>query len=206
MAERNFKRLARRLAILFVLILTQITIASWWKPQPTLGSEIKKTPQDRLRAITYQYKNDKIFKIVEVRNLQKDTWLTDLEIELKNVSGKPIYLMQFLLNLPEIPPPPPATATTILSSYGNKDLMNNDRLADESDIPIKPGETYVYKVPKDKIEYLNRYVNESDIVAVTHVVFSFYLINFGDGTGFFVGQPAKERVKKPSSENSSLFF
>ena len=206
MPERTYSRIARRLAILFVLLSCQFTMQSFWQPQPAFGSEVKRAERPQQRAITYEYLNDKIFKIVAVRNLQKDTWLNDLEIELKNVSGKPIYLMQFLFNLPEIPPPPPATSTTILSSYGNKELMNNDKLAEETDVPIKPGETFVYKVPKDNIEYLRRYVSESDIISVTHVVFSFYLINFGDGTGFFLGQPAPDRVRKPNLEGSSLFF
>jgi len=193
MTKLNRQRRVRVFSIIFVLSLCLITV----RPHTLFA---KQTP---LRAVTYQYQNDKILKVVEVRNLQKDTYLQDLEIEIKNVSGKPIYFMYLWLHLPEIPPPPGATITAVHWEYGNRGLINNERLAEESDIPIKPGEAFVYKVPKDQVKNLYRLLNENDIVSVTHVVLSFDVINFGDGTGFEWGQPAKNRVRKPNLESSS---
>jgi len=181
MTKLNRQRRVRVFSIIFVLSLCLITV----RPHTLFA---KQTP---LRAVTYQYQNDKILKVVEVRNLQKDTYLQDLEIEIKNVSGKPIYLLQFWLNLPEVPPPSPATITGILWEYGNHGLMNNDRLAEESDVPIKPDETFVYKPPKDQVKNLYRLINENDITSAAHLVFSFYLINSGMERGSFLASRLK---------------
>src|SRR5436305_15110434 len=61
----------------------------------------------RERTITQKHFAHMPVAINEVRNLNKgDEWFRDLEIEVKNVSDKPIYFISIIIELPAIPAPP----------------------------------------------------------------------------------------------------
>jgi hypothetical protein len=68
--------------------------------------------------------------------------------------------------------------------------MDVKQLAGPNDIPLKPGETYVFKVPKSRImgfESMNMQMNLPP-EAWNKIEIKFDIISLGDGTGWEAGQ------------------
>ena len=146
--------------------------------------------------------------IKEIRNLQKEgNWLRDLEIEVKNISRQPIYFISLSLGFPAVPasPPEPRPDGSIASrsetgfgiSYGPDRMTDMTELPGPDDVPLKPGETYVLKVPEAYVmgyESMNRTMKIPP-EAWNRIELSVSSINFGDGTGF-VGSSRRLGNKK----------
>ena len=88
--------------LLFVVIGTTsiILIKASYALGPKQSPE--STGQERKLKVT-EYKDLPLE--VKVRNLQSKRWLKDLEIEVKNISGRPIYFIVAYLQFPDDPPP-----------------------------------------------------------------------------------------------------
>lgn len=125
----------------------------------------------------------------EVRNLQKgEDWFRDLEIEVKNISDQPIYFISISIQFPDIPPPDNSedSRTGFSLEYGRLELGGLWRLARPDDVPIKPGETYVFTIPEGYatgFEQMKKswYMPSG---ATNRLILWFSTISFGDGTGF----------------------
>jgi hypothetical protein len=120
-------------------------------------------------------------RVREVKNLQSETWPNDLEIEVENVSSKPIYFINASLIFPD--DPAPNGSSGIILKYGNPENMDIARIAKAEDQHFDPGKKIVlviseiYKkglLAKQKIHPEN----------FEKLEFSFDIISFGDGTGF----------------------
>jgi hypothetical protein len=147
--------------------------------------------------------------VKEVRNLQKEgNFLRDLEIEVKNVSRSPIYFISLLVEFPDVPaatPTPrpdngfvPAATTGFTVTYGAERLMDVTQLAGSDDVPLKPGETYIFKIPEARVvgfEYMNREKNLPP-QAWKRMEVSFNIISLGDGTGYEGGRRMLHSKKK----------
>lgn len=141
-------------------------------------------------------------KVKEVRNLQKgeEEWFRDLEIEVENISDKPIYFISLLIEFPDIEAPPPerrpdgstpARSTTgFRLTYGARRLMDVRKLATPDDISLKPGETYVFKIPDSRVTGLEHMKRERNLPpqATNKMELEFDIISFGDGTGYIAGE------------------
>lgn len=141
-------------------------------------------------------------KVREVRNLQKaeEDWFRDLEIEVENISDKPIYFISLLIEFPEIPAPPPQmredgstpsrSTTGFRLTYGTKRLMDVSRLATPDDIPLQPGETHVFKIPESRVKGLKHMEREKNLrpEQTGKMELEFDIISFGDGTGYIAGE------------------
>jgi hypothetical protein len=134
-------------------------------------------------------------EIVAVRNLQKrEHWMRDLEIEIKNVSGKPIYETYFTLFIPADKDSRGASDATGASyavnlHYGRLDLFDPSQRPSTEDQPLRGGDTTVLKVGEllwKGYEYHLARENppEEKSYSVRVIILS---INFGDGTGFTHG-------------------
>lgn len=128
-------------------------------------------------------------EIVAVRNLRKKKhWLRDLEIEIKNVSGKPVYGVYFLLLLPD-DKGPTGLPVGLNLEYGRSELLHPKRHASAGDKAFGPGETVIIKADKRvwegyEMRIANWQVPEQASYNLRMIVVG---INFGDGTGFFNG-------------------
>jgi hypothetical protein len=149
-------------------------------------------------------------EVKEIRHLQEENWIRDLEIEVKNISRHPIYFISLTLGFPDVPaePPQPRPDGVIASSsetgfsvyYGALRLLDVMQLAGSDDIPIKPGETYVFKIPEARVlgyESMNRTMNLSP-EAWDKIELSFDTISLGDGTGYIGGRRELGSKKKSS--------
>jgi len=128
-------------------------------------------------------------EIVAVRNLQKtEHWIRELELEIKNISEKPIYEIYLTLYMPDDKGKTGAPYGVSLE-YGRLDLIHPREHASAGDKPLRPGETVVLKVGEGLwtgYEYNLGYdsVSEQATYRLRLIVLA---INFGDGTGFING-------------------
>lgn len=128
-------------------------------------------------------------EIVAVRNLQKtEHWVRDLELEIKNVSAKPIYEIYFTLFMPEDKGKGGAPVAVSLE-YGRLDLIHPRQRPSTDDKPLEPGDTVLLKVSEGLWRgYEYHLASENVPEQVTYRVrLTILAINFGDGTGFTNG-------------------
>jgi hypothetical protein len=117
-------------------------------------------------------------KITEVRNLQSERWWQDLEIEVRNISDKPIYAINLIVSLPDTKPLYNITYGTPLK-YGRYELFDISNRADANDRPLNSGETYIFKIPEKFWPTFER----PPVSATLNVEIKIQSVFFGDGTG-----------------------
>ncbi len=100
--RQTFTIIAKRLfqlsivcLVLFFLVKTVLSVSTAQSPEAA-------TQERNLKLKTFKGMPVVVHK---VRNLKSDTWHKDLEIEVKNVSNKPIYFMLAYLIFPDQPVP-----------------------------------------------------------------------------------------------------
>jgi hypothetical protein len=127
--------------------------------------------------------------IKAVRNLQSQRLLEDLEIEVKNVSRKPIYYLRLHVSFPDLVEGGRRYGFDLF--YGDARLVKLERLAGSEDLPITPGETYVFKVPESIWKGFDKYESQRSIAesAKSKLQLHALEVSFGDGTGFIHGEP-----------------
>lgn len=160
--------------------------------QPTAHSN---KPQAQERNLKVKEFKDIPVALVEVRNLQSETWYKDLEIEVKNVSDKPIYAMLAYLVFPDFPAS--GGESGIHLSYGNG-KKNGDiaKPAAVEDKHLRPGENYIFTIPEMYRKGLKaKHEKFQDLTK--NLLIRFAMINFGDGTGFEAGRSLDLRGKGP---------
>ena len=126
---------------------------------------------------------------VSVRNLNNKNWANDLEIEVVNRSGKPIYYLSFMVILPGVKGELGSDVGFWLK-YGRGELNDFATPLEKDDVPIQPGEKYILKIPASSAkgwEYLRDKGGKGEPGKVQLL---FQSLNFGDGTGF-AGSDAK---------------
>jgi hypothetical protein len=128
----------------------------------------------------------------EVRKLKSDTWYNDLEIEVKNVSKKPIYFILAYLKFPEVPVPDGVYGIAL--EFGARRNIDHRKDADPRDPHLNPGEKLVFTIPAEMRTGLKRDY-EKFPEKMKRLELHFNVISFGDGTGF-VAERKRERLQK----------
>ena len=124
-------------------------------------------------------------RVREVKHLQSETWPNDLEIEVENVSSKPIYFINAVLEFPD--DPAPNGKSGIILKYGNSENMDIGRIAEAEDEHLDPGKKIVLVVSDVYREGLLA-KQKKHPENLKKLEFWFEIINFGDGTGFEASQ------------------
>jgi hypothetical protein len=136
----------------------------------------------------------------EFKDLKNEKWLRDLELEVTNIGDKPIYFLDFLLVMPGIKA---STGNEIAFPlrYGRVELGTIENKAEPDDVPIKPGETYIFKAYDSNVLGWDRYKRNNNKPQPKKIILHFRVLNFGDGTGFWTtsGIPIPEPPKEKSS-------
>lgn len=184
------------------------------------------TQPGKERKLNVRHFSETPVKVKEVRNLQKEEdWFRDLEIEVRNVSDKPIYFMEVSIHFPNVPAPPsptptphpetgyiPKAVTGFGIAYGAYRLINVHELAGPDDVPLKPGETYVFKVPESMVmgfEYMKKERKNLSPKIWNKIELWLHIVNFGDGTGYAGGQKVSYSKKvgaKPAGRKTAPPF
>lgn len=122
------------------------------------------------------------------KDLKNDKWYRDFELEVTNKSDKPIYYLELVLVMPDeisINGNPMGFPLR----YGRPEFIYFDTRPLPADIPIKPGESYVFKIAEKFQEGWQEEKARSNRPDPAKIQFIFVAMSFGDGTGFN-GSPA----------------
>ncbi len=138
------------------------------------------------------------------KDLNNENWLRDLEIEVKNTGTKPIYFLDIQVHLPETGNPDRALDVIPLF-YGRSDLVSLSAPLKPEDVPIKPGETHIFTIPKNAVGGWELFVRDEHISQPKKVRVIFQFINFGDGTGFWGTTAAPLPHPKQAASNGYVF-
>jgi hypothetical protein len=130
--------------------------------------------------IKVKFKKEKEDKIKDVDN---DQWVREFELEVTNTSEKPIYYLNMYLLLPEFIGPSGGVRGMPLR-YGRMDFVKLETRPLPDDVSIKPGETYIFKIPEtDQRGWYARQA-AGPVTNPRKLQLIFTSLSFGDGTGF----------------------
>jgi hypothetical protein len=146
-------------------------------------------------AIKMRKEKEKSFKDIENEN-----WLREFELEVTNTGEKPIYFL-YLTLIPDV-----KTSSGDIEmfplTFGRVQLGDLRNRAAADDIPIKPGETYTFKIHPGQLRGWEMSQAIRPRPLPKKIQLKIELINFGDGTGFFNEIPMPN-VKAPSNLRQS---
>jgi hypothetical protein len=192
----NSQRTSSTLIIKRLAQLSLICLALFFMVKTVLIKSTAQSPESATQERTLKLKTFKDIPVAiyQVRNLQSETWYQDLEIEVKNVSDKPIYYMRASLVYLDIPVL--VGDAVIPLTYGDpKKTGRIDRDADLTDERLKPGETYVFTIPEIYRKGIGVRDKRSPHLHKNFLL-KFHAIKFGDGTGFEAGRYRDYRGKR----------
>jgi hypothetical protein len=137
---------------------------------------------------------NEVVKIERINNLTSSRFPEEFELEVTNISKKPIYFMNIMVKLPKTPNLEGLEGKLIVFdlSFGDRKFTDVSRRPDPTDVPINPGKLGTLKLGnnmKSIRPYLAKRLSPGDVeVALSQVSLAFQIINFGDGTGYIAGQ------------------
>ena len=120
---------------------------------------------------------------VEIKNLGKENWVREMEVEVTNTSDKPIYYLRFSLTMPEVRTET-GSVVGVGVSYGRLELGVFEGRPTPEDVPIKPGETQILKVPKNQMRGWESARDRYKWPTPKKLRIKFRSLHYGDGTGF----------------------
>jgi hypothetical protein len=130
-----------------------------------------------------------VIEIVSVKNLQGENFPEGFEVEVKNISDKPIYCIYFNARFEESRQLY-GTRIAFTLTYGDERLGTTRALAQEGDIPLHPRESAVLKLNPLHIKGILIQAEKDPAFATlgrSRVRLALQHINFGDGTGYMPG-------------------
>jgi hypothetical protein len=104
-------------------------------------------------------------------------------LEVTNTSDKPIYYLDLWLVYPEIITGSGAELCVPLR-YGRMNFIDHQTLPLPADVPIRPKETYVFKIPARDQKGWEWHKAREDRPDPRKVLIKFVQLSFGDGIGF----------------------
>lgn len=155
-----------------------------------LGAILASAQERRYQIVEKMYPKE-VVKIVDVRNIQSEAFPQGFEIEIKNVSDKPIYYINIALTYRSSEYDRRVMPYGGNMSFGESRLYSFRERAREEDRSIKPGGSVVLRVSEAEWKCFNEKVLSGEIPRdTTNIVkIIFQHINFGDGTGMLGWQP-----------------
>jgi hypothetical protein len=137
---------------------------------------------------------------VKVKNLNNEKWARDIEIEVTNTGNKPIYHLSLSLFFVDVKMENGDQIGFPLR-YGRPEMVDVNVRAIPEDVPIQPGQTYVFKASKGLALGWEKFKTKHNKPHPKKVGLRFDALNFGDGTGFLTtgGLPVSDsQTSKPS--------
>ena len=123
-------------------------------------------------------------EIIQLRNLEDPRWNERLEVQVKNVSTRPVYFLEVNLLFPDIVNTEIDGVPRYLVlplTYGRRDLMRKGNRAKPEDLFLEPGESHVFTMPPQYSEM------SEPLGKVRRIIARVYSVSFGDETGFKAG-------------------
>ena len=183
MTAHSFHTFLRRrsLVLMTIVLLSSITFAYGIASGVAQESKEEREVEDKIpKHLPIKVK---IKKPEKLKDLKKEEWLDNVEIEVTNTGKKPIYFLSIHLALPDVLAEN-GNHYVFLYHYGRISLTDFGEPVQPGDIPIQPGESVTINPPANHIEGWKRRRAEGEITNPKKLEFKFQEINHGDGTGF----------------------
>ena len=146
-----------------------------------------KTRKDVPIRLKIKKEKEKSFK-----DFKNEKWVREFELELTNTGDKPIYYV-FLDLITDVKMGGKPLGFSL--RYGRSALGDLVSKAQPDDVPIKPNETYTFKIHPGQIPAWEQSVAEGRHAQASKLLVAVQGISFGDGTGFFGNTPYPSRSK-----------
>jgi len=136
------------------------------------------------------------------KDLKNENWARDFELEITNRGVKPIYFF-YLLTFFDVPTD---FETQLIAPihYGRPEIGNLGVRATVDDVPIKPGESKVFKINPNILVAWDKGRREKGWRLPTKVRIKLEGLSFGDGTGLMLdeGVPYPKATPETPGQNS----
>ena len=181
MQHKNLFSREQRLVLFLLSAVLTIGLAFVWAYRVQEPSQAQGLTPGKIRKLVKRIPKNLPLKL-EVKNIDKDTWVRDFALEVTNTSNKPIYFLEFWLVMPEITENGRKVGFTL--RYGRMEFVEFSTMARPDDVPIKPGETYTFHISDEHRKGWERHKLTENRPDPSGFELSFTQLSFGDGTGF----------------------
>jgi hypothetical protein len=137
---------------------------------------------------------------VKVKNLNKQNWVREVEVEVTTTGDKPIYYLRFSLRMPEVLSES-GSVVAVRFSYGRPAVGDFRNRPTAEDVPLLPGKTCILKVPKKEMAGWESVRDRRKWSEPKKFLIKFRLLHHGDGTGY--GTSGGLPVPHPDATSSS---
>jgi hypothetical protein len=120
----------------------------------------------------------------EVKNLNSERWVYDLEINVTNTSTKPIYFLDFFITVPGYINKSTGNKLGFWFRYGRIELISFKEPLRPDDLPLEPGATHTFKISEGLAKGWEDQSKREGRPEPAILNLQFQRLNFGDGTGF----------------------
>lgn len=194
----------RRTALVFLLVCATAVIALFAVNSVT-SSQRQDPPSDNASAQGIAARERKIGIGIpkhlplkfEIRNLNSDRWVYDLEIDVTNTSTKPIYYLDFFITMPGYKSKATGNKLGFWFRYGRIQLVDFAEALLPDDVPIAPGEKHTFKITESNARGWEETSKREGRPEPKVFSLQFQGLNYGDGTGFVTtaGEPVNMHRK-----------
>jgi hypothetical protein len=193
--------LRKRLFLFFLIFLASILLLKGISTPSTAQSSeerelIDEIPKHLPIKVKLKKEKEKAFK-----DLKNEKWLRDLQLEITNTGDKPIYFLSLSISLPDITGPGGFNMGFTIH-YGRSELIRIETKAEPDDVPIKPGETYIYSFSELRVMNWARFRQRENKPDAKKLRMRFQVLSFGDRTGFWGNDGMA--VPRPPNAGSSM--
>jgi len=185
-----------RIVLVILLVVTALAVtllginrvASSQQREPTPGNPSSQGAAVSERKIGIGIPKHLPLKF-EIKNLNSDRWVYDLEIDVTNTSTKPIYYLDFFITMPGYKSKMTGNKLGFWFNYGRIELVDFAEPLRPVDIPIAPGEKHTFKIRESLAKGWEEQSKREGRPGPNVLNLQFQGLNFGDGTGLL--QPAE---------------
>lgn len=176
--------LSMRFFVLFAVVVLAFAVIGFTISGTAHSSQSKRELDDRVPAhlpIKIKIKKEKEEGFQDLNN---EHWPRDFQVEVKNTGDRPIYGLSLIWMLKNVTAPDGNPYGGSLN-FGRPEFMTVvGEIPKPEDVPIQPGETYVFKLNKPTFEGLESFAKDQGVPPLKGVLVYFNFISFGDGTGW----------------------
>jgi len=140
----------------------------------------------------------KAVKEAKIKDLTNSDWVRDFELEVTNISDKPIYYLELWLMLPDTMSENNNPLAFSLR-HGRIDFTHFDTRPVATDVPIQPGETHTFAIPEEWQQGWREFKVRRNAPDPKKLHIEFIQLSFGDGSGFDGGGEPYPYKRKQSS-------
>jgi len=120
---------------------------------------------------------------VKVKNHNNKKWYSDVEVEVTNTGDKPIYYLLLVLFFDDVTMPS-GIGIGFPLRYGRAEFSRFNIQPTPEDVPILPGDTYVFKAHEGLAKGWEGFRVKHNMRHPKKIGIRFEILNFGDNTGF----------------------